>query len=230
MLRATALLLITLLCYSCIQQKSVKGQYKKTSSDQIPDSSTGLKIQSTPTRGTLLSDSIGSEYFIVHVTNTITNHHKIPIQLEIDFPSELSYPISNSQLNFRIVLWPELTEPPNLYFDRQDRVQVMENWTISDWEGSNQFDKTLAPGESYTVTIGTLVDTQVPNICSAVAYKFLTYAERSNYSDCEWTLNEEGITDPQLALGLQVGFCTSGLHYERCTIINCGRISHVEEE
>jgi hypothetical protein len=219
---------MALIFYACQQQKSIAGQSKKPGSNHPSKSGTGLKIESSPTRGTLLADSLGSEYFIVHVSNTITNHSSTPIQLEMDLPIEFSYPISNNHVNFRIVLWPELTEPPGLFSDSQSRIQVMENWTISDWESSNQFNKLLAPGEKYVVTIGTLVNTAVSTICSAVAYSFLTYSEKSNYSDCDWTLDGEQVTNPPLALGLQVGFCTSGLHYEHCTIITCGKITYVE--
>ncbi|MBK8504654.1 MAG: hypothetical protein IPL46_22065 [Saprospiraceae bacterium] len=227
MMRTIVLLLCALIYYSCLQQKSIGGQYK-TSLDQLPKSRTGLKIETTPTRGTAFTDSLGSEYFIVHVTNIISNDSTVPIQLQIDLPLEFSYPISGNYVNYKIILWPDLTEPPRLYSDRQGRVQVMKNWTISDWDGSNQFNRILAPGEKYVVTIGTLVNTRAPNICGAVAYSLLTYSERRNYSDCNWMLDENHLANPQLALGLQVGFCTSGQHYESCKIITCGQITYVE--
>lgn len=227
MLRTIVVLLIALISCSCLQQKSIEGQYKEPGSNEMPKSKTGLKIETTPTRGTAFTDSLGLEYFIVHVTNTITNDSTIPIQLQIDLPSAFSYPISGNYVNFKIVLWPELTEPPHLYTDRQRRVQVMKNRTISDWEASNQFNKLLEPGEKYVVTIGTLVNAGAPNICSPVAYSLLTYSGRRNYSDCNWTLDEEYLTDTQSALGLQVGFCTSGQHYESCTIITCGQITYI---
>lgn len=228
MLRTIAVLLIVLIFCACAQLTSRAGSKIATGSDPLPKSETGLTFETSPTRGTRFSDSLGNEYFIVHVANTITNDSTIPIQLQINLPSDFSYPISGHDVNYKIVLWPELTEPPHLYSDSQSQVQVMENWTIRDWEAPNQFNKLLAPGEKYVITIGTVVNTEVPNICSAVAYSFLTYSERGNYADCEWTLDEEHSTNPQLALGLLVGFCTSGLHYENCTIMTCGQVTYIE--
>ena len=60
-------------------------------------------------------------------------------------------------------------------------------------------------------------------------YSFLEYNERRNYADCDWKMDEEHSTNPQLALGLQVGFCTSGQNYERCMIITCGQITYIED-
>jgi len=207
MLRTIVVLLIALIFCSCSQQKSIAGSKIEPSTIQRSKSKTGLKFENGVTRGIGFTDSLGSEYFIVHVTNTITNDSTIPIQLQIDLLSDFSYPISNNYVNFKIFLWPEFTEPPNLYSDNQSRVRVMKKRTISEWNSSNQFNKLLAPGEKYVVTIGTLVNTRASNICSAFAQSLLTYSERRNYSDCDWTLVEEHLTNPQLALGLQVGFC-----------------------
>ena len=195
-------------------------------SNQLAKSKTGLKIETTPTRGTVFTDSFGFEYIIIHVTNTITNDSRIPIHLQIGLPIEFSYPMSDDSLKFSIVLWPGLTEPPHLYSDNTGR--VMENFTGFELEALNQYNQLLAPGEKYIVTIGTIFS-KPPKICSAVAYSFLAYGERGNYSDCDWPMDEEHATNPQLALGLQVGFCTSGLHYEHCTIITCGQITYIED-
>ncbi len=227
MIRTIVVLLSALISYNCLQQKSIREQYKQPSTNQMPKSPTGLKIETTPTRGTAFIDSLGSEYFIVHVTNTITNDSTIPIEIQIDLPLEFSYPISGNYVNYKIIMWPKLTEPPLLYSDRQSQVKVMKKWTISNWETPNQFNKLLAPGENYVITIGTLANTETTNICSAVAYSLLTYSESRNYLDCNWALDEKQ-TNPQMAMGLHVGFCTSGQHYESCTIITCGQISYLE--
>lgn len=224
MLRTIVLLLITMIFCSFFQQKSIGGLHIEPSSNQLPKSKTGLKIETTPTRGTGLTDSLGSKYGIVHVTNTITNDSTIPILLQIALPIEYSYPISDE---FKIVLWPGLTEPPHLYTDSQGWVR--ENFTDNYLEASNQFNKLLAPGEKYVVTIATIKYPGPPETCSAVAYSLLQYSERRNYSGCDWTMDEEHSTNPQLALGLHVGFCTSGLHYESCMIITCGQITYIED-
>ena len=53
---------------------------------------------------------------------------------------------------------------------------------------------------------------------------------KTKIKDQDETINTilKHITNPQLALGLQVGFCTSGQHYENCTIITSGKITYVE--
>lgn len=147
----------------------------------------------------------------------------------MDLSIEFSHPISDDYLKFKIVLWPGLTEPPNLYSESQRRVRP--NFTDKELEASNQFNKLLAPGEKYVITIGTLDYPGAPETktCGVVAYSFLEFSERRNYSDCDWTMDEEHSTDSQLALGLQVGFCTSGLHYESCMIITCGQITYIED-
>ncbi len=226
MLRTIIVLLITLIFCSCSQLKSKTGSKIEPSINQLPESKPGLSIKTTPTRGIGFTDSLGSEFFIGHVTNTITNDSTIPIHLQIDLPIEFSYPISDDSLKFKIVLWPGLREPPHLYSDSQGI--VLESFTGNNLGSSNQFNQLLAPGEKYVITIGTIFP-RLPRICSAFAYSFLEYRERENYSDCDWTMDEVHSTDPLLALGLQVGFCTSGLHYESCTIIPCGQITYIEK-
>jgi hypothetical protein len=171
MLRTIVILLIALNFCSCFEQKSLRGLHIEPNSKKLSKTKTGLKIESTPTRGTGLIDSLGSKYGIVHVTNTITNDSTIPIHLQIALPTEFTYPIGNDDLKFRIVMWPGLTEPPHLYSD--DYGQLKENFAGNDMKTSNQFDILLAPGEKYDVTIGTLDYPGTPKICSAVAYSLL---------------------------------------------------------
>lgn len=224
MLRTIVVLLIVLFFYSCSQQKSTAESKIEPSTNQRPVSKTGLKFETTPTRGVGLIDSLGFEYGIVYITHAITNNSTIPIDLQMALPIDYSYPISDE---FKIVLWPGLTEPPHLSSDSQGRYS--ENFTTNYMQASNQFNKLLAPGEKYNVTIGTIQYFASPKTCSAVAYSLLQYSERRDYSDCDWAMDEDQTKNPQLLLGLQVGFCTSGLHYESCTIIPCGQITYIED-
>jgi len=200
MLRTIAVLLIALFFCSCSQQKSTAGSKIEPSTNQRPESKTGLKFETRPPRGTGFTDSLGFEYGIVHITHTISNDSTIPIHLQIDLPIEFSYPFSDDYHKFKIVLWPGLTEPPDLY---SNSTGVLEDFTGNDLGSSNQFNQLLAPGEKYVVTIGTIFP-RLPKICSAVAYSLLEYNERRNYADCDWKMDEEHSTNPQLALGLQV--------------------------
>lgn len=224
MLRTVVLLIIALIFCSCYQTKSIRELQIESGANQLPESKSGLKIDCSPTRGMGLTDSLGSKYGIIHVTNTITNDSTIPILLEIAFPTEFSYPISNA---FKIVLWPGLTEPPHLYSDNQEWLR--ENLADDQLEASNQLNKLLAPGEKYVVTIATIQYPGPPKTCSAVAYTFLQYSERRNYSKCDWTLDQEDSTNSEFLLGIQVGFCTSGLNYESCRIITCGQITYIDD-
>lgn len=226
MLRTIAVLLIALIFCSCSQLKSKAGSKIEPSTNQRPESKTGLKFENRPPRGTGFTDSLGSEYGIVHIKTTITNDSTIPIHLQMALPIEYSYPIPDDYHKFKIVLWPGLTEPPDLYSDSTGG--ILENFTGNDLGSSNQFNQLLAPGEKYVVTIGTIFP-RLPKICSVVAYSFLEYNEKRNYASCEWKMDEEHSTNPQLSLGLQVGFCTSGQNYERCMIITCGQITYIED-
>ena len=224
MLRSIVGLLIAVIVCSCFQQKS-KGALHAENSFSLPESKTGLRIENSLTRGTGFTDSLGSEYIIVHITNTITNDSTIPIQLEMDLPREYHYPISDDSQKFRIVLWPGLTEPPHLYSDSAG--QIFANSIDNESESQNQFNQLLEPGEKYLVTIGTIVPSP-PKICSVVAFSIVEYNERKKYSDCDWPMDEVNSTNPKLALGLKVGFCTSGQQYKTCAILPCGQITYTE--
>jgi hypothetical protein len=226
MVRTAVLFLIAVLFCACSQQKSKADPKIEVGTKQLLESKTGLKFENEPTRGTGFTDSLGSEYGIVHIKSTITNDGTMPIHLQMALPLEYSYPAPNDSHKFKIVLWPELEEPPGLYSNSAGG--VLESFTGQDLKSTNQFNQRLAPGEEYVVTMGSIFP-RLPKICSAVAYSFLEYSERRNYSDCDWTLNEEHLTNPQFILGLQVGFCTSGQEYETCVILTCGQITYIED-
>jgi hypothetical protein len=140
-------------------------------------------------------------------------------------PREYSYPISNDYQEFRVVLWSGLTEPPHLYSDSTG--QAFANFIDNEPESSNQFNQLLEPGEKYLITIGTIVPSP-PKICSVVAFSIVEYNERRKHSDCDWLMGKVNSTNPKLALGLKVGFCTSGQHYKTCAVLPCGQISYPE--
>lgn len=226
MSRTIAVLLIGLILCSSCQNKSNSGSKIEPGTYQRLESKTGLKFENGPIRGTGFTDSLGSEYGIVHVKTTITNDSTIPIHLQMALPIEYSYPIPDDHHKFKIILWPGLTEPPDLYSDSTGG--TLENFTGNDLASSNQFNQLLAPGEKYIITIGTIFP-RLPKICSVVAYSPFEYNERRNYADCDWKMDEEHSTNPQLSLGLQVGFCTRGQNFERCMIITCGHITYIED-
>lgn len=222
--RAITGLLIVLMVCSCMQKKSKEGQDVQTSSNPLPDSNTGLLIENGPPRGTGFTDSLGLEYNIVHITTTITNDSSIPTRLQIDLPEDFSHPIFGGHQKFKIIVWPGLAEPPHLYTESPER--VLENFSGNGSEKPNQFNRLLAPGEKFIMSIGTIFS-RPAEFCSVVAYSLLEYGDRQKYQDCVWTMEEEHLTNRQFALGLHVGFCTSGQNYKSCMIITCGKTTYI---
>ena len=88
-------------------------------------------------------------------------------------------------------------------------------------------NETLDSNEECVMTIGILRSRQ-PELCSATPYGILEYRDRGITPSCEWAMNEDQASNPELALGLKVGFCTIGEEYKSCTIISCGQISYAE--
>ncbi len=218
------LFLILILC-SCFPQISNEIQ-SQDSGLVFSESTSGLSIERSLTRGTGFRDSEGSDNIIVHITNTISNDTTIPILLAIALPVSYSYPIFNETQEFRIILWPGLSEPPYLYTGSTER--SLANSIENETEFSNRFSKLLEPGESFLVTIGTIVPSPA-KVCSVVAFSIVGCNDRAKHADCEWLKTEVDSSDPNLTLGLKVGFCTSGQQYESCVILPCGQMVYVEE-
>ena len=212
------LILLQLVC-SCVLQPLNNGLHIKDGPTQHFELKTGLIIENTPTRGLAFTDTLGRKFGLVYITTTITNDNAIPIQLHTAFSEEYDYPIDYGKEQFKIIILSEEWA--------KDKMEITDSMTNKILIHSNKsfLDKILEPGKKVTTTIGILRPAR-PDLCSATPYAILEFGDRRNYPLCEWSMNENGSSNTQLALGLKVGFCTSGEEYKSCTIIPCGQISY----
>lgn len=209
-IRILAGFLTVLIVCSCSQRNS---------KNELP-LSTGLQIENGPTRGTGFTDSLGTKYGLVYITATITNDTIIPIQLQLAFSKEYDYPTDYGEEQFKVLL---LSEEWGL--DGVDITEKMINELPKNTE-KPVFEKTLDAHKKCVVTIGILRPRE--GLCSATPYAILEYNNSDIFPSCEWSIGEYKAPNPDLALGLKVGFCTVGGDYESCTVIPCGQISYLE--
>ena len=204
-------LLLILLTYACAQ---------RTPKGRLPIKS-GLKIENSPTRGTGFTDSLGTKYGLVYITATITNDRPIPIQIQLDFAKGYDYPAAYGDAQFNIIL------PPSVF--ALDGVEITDSQmqALPKLTGKSSLIETLKPGEKHEATIGILRPVR-KELCSATPYALFEYRNTGDFPSCDWPSDEGQPPNSQFALGLKVGFCTTGLAYKSCTFIPCGQISYPE--
>ncbi|MDH3245227.1 MAG: hypothetical protein OEM26_11470 [Saprospiraceae bacterium] len=210
MLRSILGLSVVLIFCSCQNSKII---------NQKAGPKSGLRIESTPTRGLAFTDVQGMKYGLVYITTAMTNDTVIPIQIRIAFSKEYDYPITYGDEQFKVLLLPKVFALDGVEISDSLLQELFED------QGKPSLNETLDPNEECVMTIGILRPSR-PQLCSATPYAILELSDKGRTPSCEWTINGDRAPDPELALGLKVGFCTVGHEYESCTVIPCGEISY----
>lgn len=189
---------------------------------QQHQSKSGLKIENTPTRGLGFTDTLGTKYGLAYITTTITNDSTIPIHLQIAFSKEYDYPIAYGDEQFKVIPLPKEWA--------LNGVEITDSIIneLPKYIDKPFLNRTLEPRERCVATIGILRPIRT-NLCSATPYAILEYSDRGIFPSCEWLMSEGRASNPELAIGFKVGFCTIGEVYESCMIIHCGQISYTED-
>ncbi|MDX1410203.1 MAG: hypothetical protein R3330_18765 [Saprospiraceae bacterium] len=213
-------LLITLMACSTPQPTSQDGQAFDS----------GLLIENGPSHGLGCTDSLGATCGLVYRTVVLTNDSIVPMDVRLAVPEKYAYPMEHGEQTFRLYLWPGLTAPQVTDLDTIQN--AMENFVGKTAGTTRVMDRSLAPGEQYVLTIGTLFS-RPPEICSVVAYTLFTDDGSGLFPSCDRPASPKPssvatASGNQVPLGLMVGFCTRGNEYQHCTIIPCGYLSYSE--
>lgn len=211
--RISMIPLMALMVWTCAQHAS---------KDKAPFD-TGLQIQNGPNQGLGCTDSLGVTYGLIYRTVTITNDSIVPIRFEIAVPDAYAHPVRDGVQRFEFYLWPGRSGPQVTRLDTLGN--ALENFVGEHGGTTHAIHKTLAPGEQYVMTMGTLYVIP-PEVCSAVAYALFADRDEGMYPECDRPLNGSRSSDLQYPLSIMVGFCTTGNTYETCMIIPCGQITY----
>ncbi len=209
-------LLSLLIVGSCSQQTSKsEPQTKKILSQNIKTKG-GLLIEKGGNRGTEYIDSLGNDYSFRYVPIFITNDSTIRISVQLAFEKEYDYSVDYGDGKFKVIPLPKEwghNGTTDSMFDKmfEELPTYMNNPVI---------DQTIEPGEKITLGIGTLMIK--PREVSININAPFAHTEEGFLSNCEWQMNEDPLSNPEIALGLEL------VINETCTIIPCGQISYPE--
>lgn len=136
----------------------------KKSADVFLEKKCGITIENGPRQGFKYFNSLGTEYFYICKTTTITNDTTIPLDLSILFAKEYNNLRSSKGLTSKVFLLPrELTSEKQQHdLSMSEKLKKFLNSNI---KAGNPFNKTLNPTEKCIMTFGILTDmkNRLPN-------------------------------------------------------------------
>lgn len=188
-------------------------QEKSTRTEQT--SNVGLLIDNGINRGINYTDSLGTNYNLRYIPITITNDSTIPIHFQLVFSKDYDYPIAFGDQKFKVIPLPK-----EWGLNGVEITDSMFN-ELKNYIAKPLLNKTLEPGEKRVIAIGTLYP-RPPKFRGILPNALFAHTDKGIFPTCDWLMNEDPSSNPQIALGLKLNFG------ESCMVIPCGQISYPE--
>ena len=149
------IIILLTIFFSC----SDNGNKFEKVADVFSENNFGISIENGLRQGFKDFDSLGTEFFYLCKTTTITNDTTVPVDLKIYFSKEYNYLRSNMGLMSNVFLLPqELTTEDhelNTYIPEE-----LKKFLKSSIASSITFNKTLSPQQKCMVTIAVVTNTK----------------------------------------------------------------------
>ena len=178
-------------------------------------------ITNSPTRGMMVTDSIGTKYGFIHIESVIKNLDSLPLHIHLSMAYQKEYPSQYGDHSYKILLYPDMNSNElNRIGENGDALKRFEN---KDPNFLHEFNRVLLPGESSLMSIAIIRPVR-EDLCSVVPYNLFSVLDLNEYSDCIRPGFIDASSDTSLTLGLKIGYCTVGGNYDLCEIISCGQL------
>ena len=226
--RAIVGLLIVLIVCSCSQRTSKNGLHNDIGTNQHHESKSGLRIENSPNRGLNYTDTLGTKYSYRNIPITITNDSTIAIHIQIALSNEYDYPAAYDDQKFKVFLLPKELTPDKVTWNSVSYelgYNELHNFFDRGLNPAYVLNETLEPGEKCFITMGTLYPR--PTDSFVLPHALFVQGDSVNFQACDNTIDQDGSTDPELAIGLKLDF-NRGESNESCILIPCGQIYYLE--
>lgn len=184
-----------------------------------------VQIDSSPTRGMTYIDAQGRTHGFVYVTSTIKNTGKESVEVAFNVDKEQFYPSEYDSHPFKLLIWPGISSNEVTPEDSLGNLTI--NFSAAAKDSTQNINKIIYPGENYQITMGTLFERSLVG-CSVVAYKLLEYLDDTKHKDCDWGEAFNPTGHAESALGIMLGYCTTGGEYKSCKILSCGKLKYTD--
>ena len=209
---------ILLLIGACALPTTKNNQTGQSNTTLLPaESKSGLIFDHSGYRGTEYTDSLGTEYNLRSNPISITNDTLFPIQVQIDFANEYSYPPAYGEEEFRVFPLPKEWAQDGT----TDSMYVSMFEKLPNHISNPSIRKIIKPGEKMILAIGTIYPKPGAK-WSVVPNELFAHDGQKNFPACEWHLEKDPSSNSGVAIGLKL------VLNQTCLVIPCGQISYLE--